>query len=487
MNNLLILNTDNMPALLDQDLLALGGALTKSLTGGGINRISLKGNRFRFNVSGEQVAVADGNYIDMVIAGAMPHIGRIFYKTGFDKTGADNGPPACYSSDGVRPDARVPAEQRQNANCAGCKQNIKGSKIVDGRSMRACAFKQRIVVVNPVRLEDGSAAENDLFALDVNGTSIFSDTNAAPGNRSLQGYVQYLATPQTGFPRGVSHLQVVTRIKFNDDSGTPSHIGFAVAPNGRNQPAFLDSNSIRTLGTLVRSDTYKRLLENDVADAGDDDTPVTASTTAPVTQPASAKAPATWQTIALAAGADDDDVESIEEAGGPGTEKGLKRWKKIMPEGVNPPGAATSLPPVTAPTPVAPPPLKPWKEVAAAHGADADDIESIEEAGGPGGEKGRKRWDKIVKLPLDGVDVSVEKITKVKAKKAEVAPATIADAAVPQRLGTSGVIPHSLRPEPLITMPVVTAPAVTEKPVAPLSEGNGKLLADALSAFDDDE
>ena len=127
--------------------------------------------------------------------------------------------------------------------------------------------------------------------------------------------------------------------------------------------------------------------------------------------------------------------------------------------------AAPAQAPVQAPPPPppAPPILKPWKEAAKEVGVDDDDIESIEEAGGPSTEKGLLRWTKYVKLPLDGIDMIVKTRAKAKAKVKETVAAVVQ---------TAPAAP--------------AAPAATEKPVAALNEGVGNQLADALSAFDDE-
>ena len=455
MSNVVIFDAPTGVALLPQSLIGLGNALNKSLAGGGINRISLKGNRFRFIKAGEQVAVASGDFPDVVIAGAVPTISRVYYKKAFDNSGGDNGPPVCYSTNGVTPDAKVPADQRQHSNCAGCKQNVKGSKIVDGRQMRACSFRQRVVVIDPAKLENGSAREEDIYALDINASSIFGSNDAAAGTYSLQGYTKWLAEPRSNFTNGISHLQVVTRMAFDIDADVPSKLAFSVATNGANRAAFLDSDAIATLGKLVTTETYKRLLESSASELVDDEVGGVA-----------VSAVLTWQDVARAAGADDDDIEGIEDAGGPHTEKGRKRWAKAVPEGVTAPGevaqAAPAQAPVQAPPPPppAPPILKPWKEAAKEVGVDDDDIESIEEAGGPSTEKGLLRWTKYVKLPLDGIDMIVKTRAKAKAKVKETVAAVVQTAPA--------------------------APAATEKPVAALNEGVGNQLADALSAFDDE-
>lgn len=180
-------------------------AMTALLSGVGVggNRIGLKGSRFRLVVSGNEEAVLDENYLDVIFLSAAPAVSRQYYE-GTYKAGEKKA-PTCYSADGI-----VPAEDVKNkqANkCAICPQNVKGSKMADGQAYKACGYFRRVVVM--------LAGDPDMrvFKLDVKSQGLFDE-----GNAKAKGLNAYLKALQT---RGVDAGLVVTRLTFDTDSSTP--------------------------------------------------------------------------------------------------------------------------------------------------------------------------------------------------------------------------------------------------------------------------
>ena len=176
------------------DNLAGGGG------GGGSNRISLRGGRFREMVSGDQVNVKSDGTLNVIIVNAAT-LSRTFYQGAYDPENPT--PPACWSPDTNAPAAEVPAETRQNARCATCKQNIKGSG--QGES-RACRFNQRLAVVLEGKLDT-------VYQLQLPATSIFGD--GKDGKMGMQAYARYLRAHKT------PSIAVVTQMYFDENSDTP--------------------------------------------------------------------------------------------------------------------------------------------------------------------------------------------------------------------------------------------------------------------------
>lgn len=368
-NNQVVVFDDapNLPSiLLSQDALGLGKALTGGL-GAGVNRISLKGNRFRLVQAGQEVAVLEQSSLDVVIVGSTNSVSRIYYKDKYN--GQDKVKPTCWSADGAKPDNSVPGDQRQASACASCPQNIKGSAVGDnGVQSRACAFRKRIVVIAPNQLGTGDTPE--AYALDVNALSLFGDGLPNQNKYSLGGYGKFLGTPRTGFPAGIPPAAVITRLTLDSNSSVPK-LFFGVATNEASKAAFLNSEQINEVIAIAKSEAVTRLVNATTEElvAGSDaalDVPESkaaqvAPTPAPVAPPPPPPKVATWQEVALENGADDDDVELIEAAGGPYSEKGRKRWDKVVDD-VEPPVQAA-------------PAEKPKKAKAATPKTEAVDVE----------------------------------------------------------------------------------------------------------------
>lgn len=181
-------------------------AVAKSLTGGGtgvaMKRISLKGGVFRLVAGGKEVASIDDRHLDVVIVNAAPKVSRTFYAGQYAEGEAKA--PDCWSADGDKPDASI--ESPQNATCATCPQNIKGSGQGDSR---ACRFSQRLAVVLANDIEGG-----DVMQLTLAATSIFGKEQG-DDKRPLQAYARYLAA------QNISPEMVVTRLRFDTKAAVP--------------------------------------------------------------------------------------------------------------------------------------------------------------------------------------------------------------------------------------------------------------------------
>lgn len=327
------------PALLSQDALGLGKALTGGL-GAGINRISLKGNRFRLLQAGQEIAVLEQSDLDVVIVGSTNSVSRLYYKEKYN-SGQDKVKPTCWSHDGVKPDGDVPGDQKQSTACASCQQNIKGSAVGDnGAQSRACAFRKRIVVVPPSQLGDGETPE--AYALDVNALSLFGDGLPNQNKYSLGGYGKFLSTPRNGFASGIPPIAVITRLTLDSNSSVPK-LFFGVGTNDAGRASFLSTEQINAAMVVAKSADVARLVTVSASDliGGEElHTQAAASTTSAASPTPPPLPPVkSWQEVATEAGVDDDDIEMIEAAGGPYTVKGRARWDKFI-DGIEPPASA---------------------------------------------------------------------------------------------------------------------------------------------------
>jgi hypothetical protein len=188
----------NLPDYLKNRALS---ATTRALMGTSQNkRISIRGGVFRMMVGGQETAKSDERSMQVVIVAAAEHVSRTFYAGQYEE--GEQAPPACWSADGIRPDASIKDPQSQT--CANCPQNISGSGQGDSR---ACRFSRRLAVVL------SNDMNGDVFQLVLPSKSIFGkvENNKMP----LEAYVKYLAA------HGVNVEDVVTEMRFDTDSATP--------------------------------------------------------------------------------------------------------------------------------------------------------------------------------------------------------------------------------------------------------------------------
>lgn len=177
-------------------------ATTRALMGSSQNkRISIKGGVFRMMVGGQETAKSDERSMNVVVVSASPNVSRTFYAGKYVE--GEQTPPACWSSDGVRPDSNV--ESPQSNTCADCPQNVAGS---GEKKSRACRYSQRLAVVL------ANDFNGDVFQLTLPATSIFGKPEN--GKMPLQAYVKYLAA------HGVNIEDVVTEMRFDTDAAVPT-------------------------------------------------------------------------------------------------------------------------------------------------------------------------------------------------------------------------------------------------------------------------
>jgi hypothetical protein len=113
--------------------------------------LSIKGKSWRVKSRGEEHLLTQPNgdpmfSLELVLIKATPGLTKVYYPNGY--TEGANEKPTCWSSDGLKPDAAVPAEQKCNSVCATCPMNQFGSKVTDaGKQAKACSDSKRVAVV----------------------------------------------------------------------------------------------------------------------------------------------------------------------------------------------------------------------------------------------------------------------------------------------------------------------------------------------------
>ena len=133
--------------------------------------------------------------LDVVIIGAPPTISKSFYEGGYVEGSKE--PPTCWSADGIRPDDSV--VNKQHPVCSSCKQNHRGSKVANGKLLKACSDIKRVAIVRVAEID------NPLGPILL---------RVMPGSMSnYRTYLQWLAG------RHRAPFMVVTRMTFDTDPG----------------------------------------------------------------------------------------------------------------------------------------------------------------------------------------------------------------------------------------------------------------------------
>lgn len=202
-NTLPSIATAQMPAFL-MNRAATSQVMAAAMTGlGGSSVLRLVANQGRFRIKdGSTETVLPDLFLDTIIIGALPGVTKTFYMTSYT-VGDDkaNKQPDCSSLLGDVPDANVPNKQAES--CAACPQNAWGSKISNGKEVKACSDYRRVALV--------SADDPDTVY----------QANIPPA--SIKAWGNYIKELRM---RGAAVDQVITRISLQEHLWTFNFAGF---------------------------------------------------------------------------------------------------------------------------------------------------------------------------------------------------------------------------------------------------------------------
>jgi hypothetical protein len=196
-------NSDLFKSLRDMNKTLAGSG------GGGGKRISIKGNKFRLFIDGEQVSVSKEDHLNIVVVNVAP-VSRTYYEGTYDPN--NTSAPTCWSADTKTPSPDVPADQKKASRCTDCPMNVKGSGQGDSR---ACRFNQRLAIT----LEGKS---DEVYQLQLPATSLFGD--GKNGKMPMQAYAKFLDAHDTPI------IAVMTKMSLDENSETPKLFFSPVRP-----------------------------------------------------------------------------------------------------------------------------------------------------------------------------------------------------------------------------------------------------------------
>lgn len=199
-------------------------AIAEAIGGDGVSipRISIRAGRYRLVEGGVETTV--GVTLDTIIVGANPRVSKVFYGKAYDAS-SENVRPACWSNDGLKPDASV--ERPVHTGCADCPNNVLGSRILpSGAKSKMCADQRHLAVV--------PAADP---------TKVYSLTVPVSGMKALREYFKELGN------YGIGPEEAITELGFDDQASFPKIIF--------KQKGFVPESAIARVDTLIGSDTVK--------------------------------------------------------------------------------------------------------------------------------------------------------------------------------------------------------------------------------------
>ncbi len=199
-------------------------AIAEAIVKDGLNipRVSIRAGRYRLVDSGVETVV--GTSLDVIVVGANPSVSKVFYVGAYDAS-AENVRPACFSNDGVRPDASV--DNPVCASCATCPHNVLGSKILpSGAKSKMCADQRHLAVVPAV-----------------DPSKVYSLTVPVSGMKALREYFKELDN------YGVGPEEAITELGFDDQASYPK-ITFK-------HKGYVPEKAIAKVDALVASDDVK--------------------------------------------------------------------------------------------------------------------------------------------------------------------------------------------------------------------------------------
>jgi hypothetical protein len=258
-------------AIANKQMAVSADALVGATTSGAVRLVANQG-RFRIKEGNVETVLPD-LYLDTIIVGALPGITKSYYATGYNPSDDKaNKQPDCGSLFGDVPDANSPA--KQCTTCAACPQNAWGSKIANGKEIKACSDYRRVAVI---------AADDP---------ETIYQANIPPA--SIKGWTKYVKTLSQ---RGLDVSMVITRLSLQEHMWVFDFAGFASTEQyGAVQPLLGSSQVQDVLGTLGRTPGQAALPAPAAADMMRNvapPLPAAAAAPAPAPTPAAPPAPPT--------------------------------------------------------------------------------------------------------------------------------------------------------------------------------------------------
>lgn len=188
-----------VPAHIMARIAARGGAKSAALdavvSGVSYPRISIRASRYRLVDDGVETVV--GTEMDVVFVAVNPRSSKIWYDKPFSSDTDDKTPPACFSDDGIKPDASV--AKPVHDNCAQCPKNVLGTRITPaGKQSKECNDIRHVAVVP-------SADPSKVYGLTV----------PVSGMKAFRKYFKELSQ------YGLIPEEVITTLGFDDEASFP--------------------------------------------------------------------------------------------------------------------------------------------------------------------------------------------------------------------------------------------------------------------------
>jgi hypothetical protein len=153
-----------------------------------------------------------------------PRTSKVFYAKAYDQS-AEGLRPDCFSNDGITPDASVTAPVAKG--CAGCPNNVLGSKVLpSGAKSKMCGDQRHMAVI--------AAADP---------SKVYGLTIPVSGMKALREYFKELDN------FGINPEEVITELGFDDTASYPKVVF--------KQKGYVPEKSVSHIDSIVQSDDVK--------------------------------------------------------------------------------------------------------------------------------------------------------------------------------------------------------------------------------------
>lgn len=225
-----------------RDILLANFAPAMDTFGGGFNRVSLKGNRIRLIVGGQEVR-QEPNALDFVILGISPDQYCVWYQNKYN--GEEGVEPDAIWAMGEQPPSNVPASVMV--------------KDADGRNQFSV---RRRIVIAAVAADQAGQPFVDLenpFVFDMGGMTTFGEDinigNFAFGKAySFSNYMGLMKT------HGMIPAACMTKMMFDQSQSVPV-IRFVPIVNAQGQIQVLDPNTLMRVVETIKDPKITELLD----------------------------------------------------------------------------------------------------------------------------------------------------------------------------------------------------------------------------------